>query len=208
MSENPTDLRVVRTKQAIRSALIALIEEKGFEAISVKDITERATINRGTFYSHYEDKFDLMDKCQEQLLKEMETKIVPNIPKLIEETKQHDAGPMPISVLMPFFEFLRANQSFMKALLGPRGDAAFQVKIKECLHRGLFGPENAVFKAEGLLVPPRYLASYIASAHIGVIQEWLNGGAVEPPEDIARIISGMTIKGPLFAAGIRQKPDA
>ena len=73
---------------------------------------------------------------------------------------------------------------------------------------GMFGPENAIFNADGLLVPPRYLASYIASAHIGVIQEWLNGGAVEPPEDIARIISGMTIKGPLFAAGIRQKPDA
>ncbi|MFP3322661.1 TetR/AcrR family transcriptional regulator C-terminal domain-containing protein [Planococcus sp. SIMBA_160] len=205
MSGNPTDLRVVRTKQAIRAALIALIEQKGFEAISVKDITGQANINRGTFYSHYEDKYDLMDKCQEQLLKEMETKIVPNIPKLIEETKKHEAGPMPIAVLMPFFEFLHANQSFMKALLGPKGDAAFQVKMKECLNRGMFGPENAIFTADGLLVPPRYLASYIASAHIGVIQEWLNGGAIEPPEEIARIISAMTIHGPLFAAGIRKK---
>lgn len=203
MSGNPADLRVIRTQQAIRSALISLIEEKGFEAMSVKDITERAQINRGTFYSHYEDKFDLMDKCQQQLIEEMEIKVVRNIPKLIEGMKQSDAGTMPSAVSVPFFEFLRANKSLIKALLGPKGDAAFQVKMKECLRGALFERgEEAVFGTDKLLVPSRYLSSYIASAHIGVIQEWLNGDQGEPPEEIARIISTMTIKGPLFAAGL------
>lgn len=52
MSVNTTDLRVVRSKQAIRVALVELIEEKGFEAVAVKDITTWAGINRGTFYAH------------------------------------------------------------------------------------------------------------------------------------------------------------
>jgi len=203
MSGNPADLRVIRTQQAIRSALISLIEEKGFEAMSVKDITERAQINRGTFYSHYEDKFDLMDKCQQQLIEEMEIKVVRNIPKLIEGMKQSEAGMMPFAVPVPLFEFLHHNKSLMKALLGPRGDVGFQVKMKEFLSKALFERNKDVLvNAGNLLVPPRYLSSYIASAHICVIHEWLNGDQGEPPDEIARIISTMTIKGPLFAAGL------
>ncbi|EEL70861.1 hypothetical protein IGA_00005 [Bacillus cereus HuA3-9] len=56
-----TDLRVARTKEAIRDALTELINEKGFDSITVKDITARANINRGTFYLHYRDKYDLFD---------------------------------------------------------------------------------------------------------------------------------------------------
>ncbi|MBU9674947.1 TetR/AcrR family transcriptional regulator [Planococcus sp. CP5-4] len=203
MHGKSADLRVVRTKQAIRSALIALIEKKGFEAMSVKDITEKANINRGTFYSHYEDKFDLMDKCQQQLIEEMEIKIIRNIPQLIEGMKQSKEGAVPFAVPVPLFEFLHHNKSLMKALLGPKGDAGFQVKMKEFLRTALFERNKDVLVAGNLLVPPRYLSSYIASAHIGVIQEWLNGDTDEPPEEIARIISTMTINGPFFAAGLK-----
>lgn len=199
MHGKSADLRVVRTKQAIRSALIALIEEKGFEAMSVKDITEKANINRGTFYSHYEDKFDLMDKCQQQLIEEMEIKIIRNIPQLIEGMKQIQDFTVPV----PLFEFLHDNKSLMKSLLGPKGDAGFQVKMKEFLSKALFERNKDVLLGSGnSLVPPRYLSAYIASAHIGVIQQWLNGDTGEPPEEIARIISTMTIKGPFFAAGL------
>ncbi len=55
------DPRVTRTRKLIRDALTALIAEKSFEAITVQDIAERATINRATFYAHYTDKFALLD---------------------------------------------------------------------------------------------------------------------------------------------------
>lgn len=54
------DPRVLRTRKLIQDAFIELANEKGFDAVSVKDITERATINRATFYAHYEDKFALL----------------------------------------------------------------------------------------------------------------------------------------------------
>ncbi len=53
-----------------------------------------------------------------------------------------------------------------------------------------------------MLVPGEYLASYIASAHFGVIQEWLDRGRQESPEEMARILVNITFHGPLFAAGI------
>lgn len=59
---NQADPRVLRTRQIIREAFRVLLQTKGFDAITVKDIAERATINRATFYAHYEDKYALLDE--------------------------------------------------------------------------------------------------------------------------------------------------
>src|SRR5512140_985577 len=59
--ENPKiDRRIQRTRLALRSALLELIKEKGFDSISVEEITERANVGRATFYLHYKDKEDLL----------------------------------------------------------------------------------------------------------------------------------------------------
>ncbi|MDE5984414.1 MAG: TetR/AcrR family transcriptional regulator [Eubacterium sp.] len=63
------DLRVRRTQKAIRGAFFELIKEKGFEHISVKDITDRALISRNTFYLHYADKYDLFNKICDDLMR-------------------------------------------------------------------------------------------------------------------------------------------
>jgi AcrR family transcriptional regulator len=55
------DPRVTRTRKLIRDALTSLLAEKSFEAITVQDVAERATINRATFYAHYTDKFALLN---------------------------------------------------------------------------------------------------------------------------------------------------
>ena len=65
---NKNDLRVVKTKAGIRKAFVELLAEKSFEEITVKDILERAVINRTTFYRHYTDKFDLAQKLSDELL--------------------------------------------------------------------------------------------------------------------------------------------
>jgi AcrR family transcriptional regulator len=58
---NEADPRVKRTRQLIVQAFIELLAEKSFRAISVQDVAERATVNRATFYAHFEDKYALMD---------------------------------------------------------------------------------------------------------------------------------------------------
>src|SRR5574341_140916 len=54
------DRRIQRTKQALREALMQLIKEKGYDSISVEEITQKANIGRATFYLHYKDKEDLL----------------------------------------------------------------------------------------------------------------------------------------------------
>src|SRR5579871_2991368 len=55
------DLRVKRTHKLLQEALIELTIQKGYSAVAVSDITKYAGVNRGTFYRHYEDKFDLLN---------------------------------------------------------------------------------------------------------------------------------------------------
>ncbi|PEF35099.1 TetR family transcriptional regulator [Bacillus sp. AFS026049] len=199
------DLRVIRTKNAIRAALVELIEEKGFETITVKDITTKAKINRGTFYAHYQDKFDLMTKCQEEIMQGMSDIAKQNIPDVIAELGTDSPLNKPFTVFVSIFEYLNVNSEFMKAALGPKGDLSFQTKIKDFMLKTLFeNDHNSLIKEENLLVPGHFLISYIASAHIGVIQQWLDSERKESPQEMARILSTITVNGPFFAAGLKK----
>ena len=58
--DKKTDLRIIKTKKVLFDALISLLEEMPFEEIKISDICDRALINRSTFYSHYQDKYELL----------------------------------------------------------------------------------------------------------------------------------------------------
>ncbi|NOW07116.1 TetR/AcrR family transcriptional regulator [Clostridium beijerinckii] len=71
MLQNKHDIRTKRTHQQIRDALIDLISEKHFDNITVGDITNRAMINRSTFYRYYQDKYDVVLKIFEEAMEKM-----------------------------------------------------------------------------------------------------------------------------------------
>ncbi|SDT54431.1 transcriptional regulator, TetR family [Paenibacillaceae bacterium GAS479] len=203
---NPnTDLRVIRTKESIRNALVELINERSFEAITVKDITTRARINRGTFYAYYQDKFDLMTKCEEELMFDMSKIIKQSFPSVIATLETGSQAIAPFSFTVLLFEYLGINSALMKALLVQKGNFSFQARLKEFIWETLFGNNpDAFVKEENLLVPQQYLSSYMGSAIIGVIQQWLESGRRESPEDMARILTTITVNGPFFAAGLKK----
>ncbi len=68
--EEKLDPRVKRTRNLIEQAFSALLAEKGFNSISVQDITERAEVNRATFYAHFSDKFALLEHSIRQAFKQ------------------------------------------------------------------------------------------------------------------------------------------
>jgi len=92
------------------------MEEKGFEAITVKDITVKAKINRGTFYAHYQDKYDLMTKCQEEIMQEMSNIVKQNFPKMIANLKTDSSSLISFTPAVLIFAYLNENSGFVKAL--------------------------------------------------------------------------------------------
>ena len=76
LSENATpDRRTQRTRQALSHALIALIQDKRYEAITVQDICERANVGRSTFYAHYQDKDDLLASNFQQMMESLGSQV-------------------------------------------------------------------------------------------------------------------------------------
>lgn len=199
MKDNYTDLRIIRTKEAIRGALVKLIEEKGFEAITVKDITTVAKVNRGTFYAHYQNKYDLMTKLEDGFMHNIAQIVKKNINKDINKGKVD----LPRILETALFEYLNESGDFLKAVLGPKGNLTFQTRLRDFMLNTMFGDQMPLLKEEELLVSKHYLAAYVASAHIGVIQKWLETGRKESPQEIAQFLAKLTLEGSFEAAGLK-----
>ncbi|WP_308636886.1 TetR/AcrR family transcriptional regulator [Paenibacillus silvisoli] len=193
------DPRIERTKDMIRSALFALIEEKGFEAVTVRDITTKAGLNRGTFYLHYQDKYDLLEKCKDEVWQGYEAKIRHADPTLLfYYAERGEAYPYLIDV----FRFFGEHSSFFRVMMGPKGDPSFILRYKNKLRMHLqqklieLQPDE-----QHLLVPRQFLTAYISSANIGIVQDWLESGMPHTPEEMALLISRITRLGPLQMTG-------
>jgi len=192
------DRRILRTKLAIREALVDLIDEKGFDALSVRDITEQADINRGTFYLHYRDKFDLLEQTELGIIQDIEEIILQANSLNLADFNSTDK-PLPIVVTM--FDYLKENAALMHAILGLKGDVTFQNQLRKAVEKNLKLGFLAGIKAENFLVPSDYLISYVLSAHFGVIQVWLQNGCVESPKEMAIILSKLSWDGPIRTTG-------
>ncbi|WP_066637943.1 TetR/AcrR family transcriptional regulator [Desulfolucanica intricata] len=202
MADRTTDRRIIRTKRLIRDALTELMEEKGFEGITVNELTAKADINRGTFYLHYRDKHDLLKQSEDEIIQEI-NEIIKAAQQLVPiGAKNYNQQPEHFPFIVKLFEYLLENSDFMKVILGPKGDPSFQVKLKEVLRNNLLESFVKIDQKEEMMVPIEYLIAYVCSAHLGVIQHWLESGMKKSPQDMALVLSRMTLLGPGYVAGL------
>jgi len=196
----PVDRRITRTRIAIRNALVALIEEKGFENLSVSDIAARADINRGTFYLHYKDKFELLEQTVDDIVQDFERIFVGARSLRFADFVSTER---PVPIMIDIFEYVKENEALMRVVLGLGGGVAFQTKLRRVVETTLKLGFLAGLKADEFLVPRDYLISYILNAHLGVIQSWLGGGCKESPKEMAHILSRLSLDGPMRVAGYK-----
>ena len=196
--ELSVDRRITRTRISIRNALVALIEEKGFENLSVSDIASKADINRGTFYLHYKDKFELLEQTVDDVVQELE-KIFSKARSL--RFADFISTDEPLPILVEIFEYVKENEALTRVIFGLRGGLAFEAKVRNMVENNLKLGFLSNIKAENFLVPREYLISYILHAHFGVIQSWLENGCTETPQAMARILSRLSLDGPIRATG-------
>lgn len=197
-TESSIDRRITRTRAAIREALVSLVEEKGFESLSVSDLTRRADINRGTFYLHYQDKFDLLEQTETEIIRDLEEIILQANALNFADFNSVDK---PLPVVVNLFDYLRENADLMHAILGLQGGIAFQNRLRQTVEANLKQGILAGMKAEDFLVKSEYVISYMLSAHFGVIQTWLGKGCLESSHEMAIILSKLSLHGPLRMTG-------
>ncbi len=202
MKNQYIDRRIIRTRQMIQDAFTELLEEKGFEGITISDLTEKANINRGTFYLHYRDKYDLLEQSENEIIRGVEeiTKELQEI--ILKEVLNFDYNREPFPFLIKLFDYFFEHSKFVKVILGPKGDPSFQVKLKEMMKNNIQKNMGKLSIKINMSVPVEYFIAYISSTYLGVIQQWLESGMKESPRDVSLILSRIMFLEPANILGL------
>lgn len=169
------DLRVRRTRKMIQEAFMALTVEKGFAAVTVSDITERAMINRSTFYRHYLDKFDLLEKYMDEVYALITEET------FLEEKLAHKS---PAQGLVNLLTHIQEFGDFYKVMLGPQGDPNFIYRFRQNTERRFrFLLE---YMGDDPTMPPiDFRLGYVSCAGVGAIMWWLENDQPYSVEQMA-----------------------
>ncbi|MFF2890132.1 TetR/AcrR family transcriptional regulator [Paenibacillus sp. NPDC057967] len=191
-----TDLRILRTKQSIRKAFYELLQEKGYEAITIQDIADRAVINRNTFYLHYQSKPDLLDTYINELLSDLKNAVV---------LCPISMNPFSISVLetvmQTVLEHISLNMKFYHSMLMEENRIyPFQMKMENIIKDKL----NEEWKParKNSAITKELLLEYLVSSFMGIVLWWIKNNKPLPADEVSAQFSSLVAYGHLKAAGI------
>ncbi len=178
------------TRTELRRALLMLMLEKPVDKITVKELCDKADINRGTFYAHY--------ASPEQLLAQVENEFYLDL--LAEVASFREAEDVQ-RIFEDALVALRERRELASALFGPHGDREFLSRVVRVAH------EMCIVQWSG--VSPRvnrelleHLYDFISYGVVRVLQEWLASGAQEPPERMAAMLTDLCNFGVSAFVGI------
>lgn len=197
MSElnKPIDPRMRRTLLVIKDAMLTLMDEKGFDHTTVRDITERAQINRATFYLHYQDKYDLLEKIVDAMMNEFIT--ATQLPPAFEAADLCIDPDTPPPSFIRQLEHIAANDKFYKTMLGAHGLPGFAGRMENAIRDALYHRSTLAQPVDReLKVPREIIIRYSTSAHLGVIMYWLENDMPYTPKYIAAQLMRLHMLGP------------
>ena len=174
-----TDRRVQRTRGLLRKALIELISERGYDAITILDLVDRANVGRTTFYLHYSSKEELFISCHEAIVSEFHFGPLHSLSR--EELLSPEAPPRMISAYRHLLD--------ARALLYPifRGKDSLLIlrRIRDRSTQEIDASLRAAFAEADSTIPFDVLANYLAGAQIALVQWWLEKRQPHTPENLA-----------------------
>jgi AcrR family transcriptional regulator len=178
MTQPASNVRVRRTQKLLREALIELIEERGFEALTIGELTSRAMVSRAAFYRNYQDKYDLV----EQIFEEAMSALLNAVGDL---GREH-----PAEIWVRFFEHIAHYERLYRALLGQRGSPWFVRKMRASLsglvkERGHLphGPDASARPVHTF--SDEFVPDLVSAMFVEVITWWLEQGRPYTPREIA-----------------------
>lgn len=189
MEKKRLDRRVQRTRQLLQSALLELILQKGYDEVTVQEITDRANLGRATFYLHYRDKQDLLVDCMETIVGTFITQFDRFTP---DQWASVDAVP-----LRDIFEFAYQKADLYRVIISGQGG----VEVSRRLHALIAANIGRVIKNQiaqnGFtpIVPVDFLSNYYAGSLLSLIYWWLEMGSPYSPEEITLMFHKVCLNG-------------
>ena len=207
MPDKRIDRRVSRTRMVLRDALMALVLEKGYDAVTVEEIAARADVSRTTFYLHYKDK--------EELLLESINAIVGDLVDQISQVPLAAWGPpnaalrsgkAPHEPVLLVFQHAAENAELYQVMLSGEGHSKAYIKIRGILAEAVQRLLADKINSEGLEISPsipmEVICNYFAGSLIGIITWWLETDMPYPPERMAEMFQKLVYPGAGMVLGI------
>jgi len=164
------DRRTSRTRRQLRNALMDLILERGYNAVTVEDITDRADLGRTTFYLHYRDKEGLLIESLEAIAEDLK-KQVENVAGFKLITGEIDTNPVAI-----VFRHVNENRDLYRIILKGEGGSKASSRIREIIEEAsteFFQRHLSNYVSKPSQFPRGLVAGYFAGAMLGFINLWL-----------------------------------
>ena len=183
-----TDARVKYTRMVIRKTFLELLKEKPISRITVKEICERSEINRATFYKHYQDPFDLLEKLEDEILEHILT--------MLSQRSYTDISVLYIDML----NMLKENEELYRILASGHGDRSLYGRLFMSCYQQVFPLIKNRFPHLDHL-KQNLLYYYLSQGCSGAVSYWFTNGMQESPEEIAEFISSATLSVTKMFAG-------
>ena len=178
MSQQGKNVRLRRTQKLLRDALVELIDERGFDAITIGELTARAMVSRAAFYRNYQDKYDLV----EQIFEEAMSALLAAVGGL---GREH-----PAEIWVTFFEHIAEYEQLYRALLGRRGSPWFVWKMRAALATLVKERGHVPHGCEASARPIHtfsdgFVPDLVSALFVEAITWWLEQGRPYTPREIA-----------------------
>lgn len=198
MNSIKKDNRSVRnTKKRLKEGLITLLREKPAPEIKVKELCDLVDINRGTFYYHYTDIFDMLKKMEEDFFEEFY--------EIINDIKKPMLPNEEASIIMTkVFLFFNENAKLSEILLGPNGDMAFIQELKVLVEEKC----SDIWKEAGSHMGDteyELFNSFIINGFIGLLETWLKTGRNQSPEKMANFVAKIIVPAAIHTLALEER---
>lgn len=175
-----------QNKTAAAALSGCLLKEKKIQEITVREITEMADLNRGTFYLHYKDVFDLLEKVELELLDELDG--------TLQKYQASDLHQKLSLIFTDLFVCVQENAEMVQILLGENGDLNFVNQVKERVREKCLKDWFELFNSQDSQLFDAFNA-FVVSGCLGLVTYWLQNGMKESPKELAQIAEQIMMHG-------------
>ena len=190
--QKPEDRRIRKTKRLLKQGLCALMQEKDFHTITVKELTDYTDLNRGTFYLHYTDIYDLLEKIEDEVLGEFQAMV---------DASRPQTSP---ANLEPVADYIEQNYSVCKVLFCNVSADHFLMRFQKfIMQNGIsFIKESFVISENPQL--DAYLV-FISNGITGLLRSRMTGSALQQKQEIVSLCHKIIISSATALLGERKK---
>lgn len=184
------DKRSIRTRKWLHEALLDLLKEKSFDAITIQDITRKADIARMTFYRHFQDKDELLQSCTKQFLDGIQPLLKSPL-----HSKETETGTIVRQNLKSFYDYALEHQETFNVLLTGAAGTIVRKQLRDyCIDLILESLEGGG-TLKTLTSPPELVATFVAEGAIGLMIKWLETNTQQSTQLLAETVANLAERG-------------